>query len=434
LLPDRLSKVAGRRVRTGTGSSNWDIHALFSEPGTTIAPPLGMTGSAHEASADGATITWSVEGESEATLFWRSGAAFSLWQGNTMLAQADAEPVARGRARTLALRGNTPLHIKASQGTQLYGVALERKTPGVVVDTIGVPAASARLYRDGVDESLFAEQLSARAPALVVAMIGGNEARGIAYGKLSAEQFEQSLTGFLQRVRAVAPKADCLVVTPMDAVKANATGDVLTSRPELATIVEIQRRVAHQQGCALFDLFAAMGGAGSLVRFRDAGLISDDLVHPTGAGGDVLGLLYSYVHSKPNPTAVVHRRSEQRQGPPVPASTLLALSFPTAEADGVVQLNGQPTPVATRPRALTRFYQRLRDLEDGDDAVRRVAIGQFGASHTAGQNLTDRMRERLVARFGSAGRGLVAAGPNNNRLLPSGVVRSIEGSLMAARC
>jgi lysophospholipase L1-like esterase len=437
LLPERLSSTAGRRVRTGTGSNTWNIHTLITQADGATTPPLGLTGSAHEANADLSSIYWNIEGDTDATLWWRSGGAFSLWQGEDQLASASAETQREGRMRRLAVRGTAPVVVKAQQGTTLYGLVLENKQPGVVVDTIGVPAASARLYDVGVDPALFSAQLRERAPSMVMLMLGGNEARGIAYGKITAEQFEAHLRALVQRIHDVTPSANCLMVTPIDAVKANTAGDVLSSRPELTQVVDVQKRVAQDMGCAFLDLFAAMGGAGSLVRFQQAGLLSADLVHPTGRGGDVLGhllsdaLLRAYGTTASDAAAVIHRRSERAGGDARAAghNNLVALRYPTIDEARTVELNNLPTTAAP-PRALEKFYRALQVLERGDDDVEgagRVAILQMGASHTAGQSLTDHMRERLAEKFGSAGRGMVAAGPANKRLLPSGVTRTIDG-------
>lgn len=76
-------------------------------------------------------------------------------------------------------------------------------------------------------------------------------------------------------------------------------------------------------------------------------------------------------------------------------------------------------------KALARIFSRLRALEEGE--TDRVAILQLGASHTTGQYFADRVRERLQQRFGSAGRGFVAAGEPEGDRPHTGVVRIREG-------
>jgi len=74
---------------------------------------------------------------------------------------------------------------------------------------------------------------------------------------------------------------------------------------------------------------------------------------------------------------------------------------------------GAPPPASqfldAPPGTLDMFYAGLQAAERGDTNA-RVLISQFGDSHTAGDFLTGRIRHLLQARFGDAGRGLVAAG------------------------
>nr|MBA3538863.1 hypothetical protein [Deltaproteobacteria bacterium] len=49
-------------------------------------------------------------------------------------------------------------------------------------------------------------------------------------------------------------------------------------------------------------------------------------------------------------------------------------------------------------------------MAERGDATARTLIAVFGDSHTAGDSMTSRLRTTFQARFGDAGRGLVAAG------------------------
>ena len=61
------------------------------------------------------------------------------------------------------------------------------------------------------------------------------------------------------------------------------------------------------------------------------------------------------------------------------------------------------------PEALTPFFAQLAAL-DGKTARQPVRLLQIGDSHTANDSLSGRMRDRLQARFGAAGRGWLPAG------------------------
>jgi lysophospholipase L1-like esterase len=61
------------------------------------------------------------------------------------------------------------------------------------------------------------------------------------------------------------------------------------------------------------------------------------------------------------------------------------------------------------PEALAPFFEALYAL-DGNAARQPVRVLQIGDSHTANDSLSGRLRDRLQARFGSAGRGWLPAG------------------------
>ena len=61
------------------------------------------------------------------------------------------------------------------------------------------------------------------------------------------------------------------------------------TRPLVHFIVEAQRELATERGWAFWDQYRAMGGGGSMWSWIKAGLGSQDMFHPTGRGGNVLG-------------------------------------------------------------------------------------------------------------------------------------------------
>ncbi len=79
------------------------------------------------------------------------------------------------------------------------------------------------------------------------------------------------------------------------------------------------------------------------------------------------------------------------------------------------------------PGSLDMFFTGLAAVERGETGS-RVLISQFGDSHTAGDYMTRRVRRTLQAKFGDAGRGLVAAGkPPVNHYYQKDVVYGRSG-------
>jgi lysophospholipase L1-like esterase len=429
LLPERLVKDVGRRARTGQGSDGWIVHHFAKDPPFAAGVRFGFSGAVYEASVTGEYSRFDVDGARSARLFWLdTGKGLRLdVDGKTWLTVPPG--AATGEAKHVEIRLpplSKELKLVADAGARVFGVALERDRRGVIVDTIGVPAASTKLYTEAVDRAVFVEQLRARAPTMLVAMLGGNETRALSWGALDEATLTSRLSTLIDTFKEAAPRAACLVVTPIDAGKTTTADDTLVTRPEIHTVIAVQQKVAAEKGCGFFDLFAAMGGEGSLQRMREQKLVSDDLVHPTARGGDVLGQLFAdamlqtYRDTRAASEQLAHRRRPRDAA----GDTFVGLSFPTLD-EGPVTV-GVPAATTKRPRPLSRFFARLAALEGGE--ATRVAIGQFGASHTAGQSLTDRMRARLAARYGGAGPGFVAVGTASKRQVPAGVVRDIVGA------
>ncbi len=292
VLADRMGPW-GPRVRTGFTRGGWELTTV----GMLQMPklPHGVAGAQHQASAKNARTRYELNAETRAELLW-----FSPVEHKGLRLEVDGKPY----AAFFPLRPLTPLRASISlpeqakvldvvadaPGPVVQGVVLERRTGGVVVDTLGVPSVDATLFMR-TDEAAFVQQLKARAPALVTVMLGGNEVKRLAWRRATLDIEEADLRNLLRRAREAAPQASCLVVSPIDSVRGPSNPKPFEERAELAHYLAMQRRVAGEAGCAYFDLFGAMGGTGSLKRFAAKGFVHDDLVHPRGKGLNLLGEL-----------------------------------------------------------------------------------------------------------------------------------------------
>lgn len=187
--------------------------------------------------------------------------------------------------------GEAKLTVRAMGGgpVRLFGIALERDRPGVVVDALGSHAAMA-VYWQRQDESHWRDQLALRDPALLVFQYGTNESD---LWRLDRAEYETALAGLLDELHRVAPKASLLVVAPLD--RAEDKGGRLVTKRVILDLVAIQRRVALAHGSAFWCTFDAMGGEGSMARWVRAApqLGGGDLTHPTPLGAEVLGDMLS---------------------------------------------------------------------------------------------------------------------------------------------
>nr|WP_163991272.1 GDSL-type esterase/lipase family protein [Pyxidicoccus caerfyrddinensis] len=307
LLVDRMAPYGGRG-RASHSASGWQPRTL----GELRAPPLpfGITGVYHVATTAKARGRFKLEGESRGTLWWLDvpkGGALTVSSGGQVLAKT--EPTGDGAAHATRFdlpEGATSVDVVAEgKGAVVQGVVLQHARPGIVLDMLGVPSADAGLYAR-MDDAMLRAQLAEREPKLMLFFLGGNESKRLEWKRMDLEKLRADLQTLLRRARAAAPASACMVVGPMDAVSdSHGKAQTFKQRPFLESVVGAEREIALAEGCAFFDTFTAMGGAGSLARFYKAGFMHEDLVHPRGRGLDLLGhlvtdaLLRAWVETPP---------------------------------------------------------------------------------------------------------------------------------------
>jgi lysophospholipase L1-like esterase len=260
----------------------------------------------------GGTTVWSSGGAqtrfrtSDSTPNGRKASRIELWYmaepkgGNVKIEVDDAEPVLVSTAADAigdgwhaidVADGAHRFEVRAAGGgrVRLYGVVFERDVPGVVWDGMAQLGAftSRMLYYDA---DHIRDQIEHRDAGLLVFMFGGND---LLLPSHRLDEYEDTFRQMLKRFRAQAHPPDCLVMSPVD--HGVRESQRIVSNPMVAKITAVQREVAFEQGCAFFDTQAAMGGDGSVARWRRSNppRISGDLAHLTDAGQKVLGhMLY----------------------------------------------------------------------------------------------------------------------------------------------
>jgi len=182
---------------------------------------------------------------------------------------------------TIKTVGNGPV--------QLFGVVLESSQRGVQYDSLGVNGAFIGLLAHYLDRDHWAEQLKHRKPDLVIIGYGANESQ---FEKLPMDQYEKDTKEAISRIRAALPGVSIMLVGPMDR-GARGAGGVIVTRQMIPRLVNYQRRIAAETGCAFFDTFTAMGGEGTVARWVEAKprLMGGDFTHPTAQGAEIVGTL-----------------------------------------------------------------------------------------------------------------------------------------------
>jgi lysophospholipase L1-like esterase len=179
--------------------------------------------------------------------------------------------------------GTKRIVLRASGNARLFGITLEAAR-GAVVDNLGIVNATAKSMHDHERDDHLRVQLAHRAPDLVIAMYGANEAEWLAPNGTGMAEHEQKLGDVLQAFRASG--AACLVVSPLDQI--DWRDPKQPPRASIPAMVEAQRRAAKRAGCAFWDAYAWMGGKGSSIGWHKRGLIVGDFQHPTSEGAAMI--------------------------------------------------------------------------------------------------------------------------------------------------
>ncbi len=245
--------------------------SVVDEP--TVDPPFGPAGAAFIARAEGATASIELSAAGSLALFVSDPSAVST--------RLDEGPWQRNAPTlTLANEGRHRVEFRIDRhGSRLYGLSVERGSPGVIVDNMGLVSSSARaLARQ--DRTQWEAALGALAPDLVIVSLGTNDSTHGPIPLVHRPALEASHFALFSLVKRAA--GACLVMLPPDG--AEERGGPLATRASLPVIIEAQRRAAERAGCAVWDTFAFMGGRNAILRWRSWGWAETDHTHLTDGG------------------------------------------------------------------------------------------------------------------------------------------------------
>jgi lysophospholipase L1-like esterase len=193
-------------------------------------------------------------------------------------------PLATGIYRFSPTPGAHEYRVRTTRNApvRLLGWVAQNQS-GITYETLGINGAQAGMLLDW-NQSVLAGEMADREPALIVIAYGTNEAFS---PKWTAEEYSTTFTEVIRRIRAAAPLASILIVGPPDCEKR--LGGRHVPIPHLDDVIQVQRRVALENGCAFWDWRTRMGGPGSVRQWVQAGLGQADFVHLTGAGYRLVG-------------------------------------------------------------------------------------------------------------------------------------------------
>ena len=170
----------------------------------------------------------------------------------------------------------------------VYGVSMEPQT-GVVVDNFSFRGISGEeLTR--LDTGFLRSIQEYNSYDLVVLEYGVN----VLYRPDNTDfsWHKRNMTKMLQKLHSALPNVEFLIISTSD--RGFRYGEESRTATGLDNLVKTQAELAFDNNMAFFNMFASMGGAGTIVRWADSlpTLAGHDYVHPNGRGAEILGNLF----------------------------------------------------------------------------------------------------------------------------------------------
>jgi lysophospholipase L1-like esterase len=220
--------------------------------------------------------------------------------GGLLAVQADGSPIGQvdteGTEKHPAFQmfalpeGARDIGLIVERGpVRMFGVSFEKDGPGVIYNSLGLNGGQVQIVLRCFEKAQWAAELQHEQPDLVVVNYGTNESL---YAYYIEHYYPGELREVIRRIKTAVPKSSVLVMSPMDRGERDASGQISTPHT-LPRLVEIQRQIAAETGCAFFNTFQAMGGQGTMARWYESQprLVSADFMHPLPAGAKKVGVL-----------------------------------------------------------------------------------------------------------------------------------------------
>lgn len=168
--------------------------------------------------------------------------------------------------------------LSHGEGLRALGVAME-DNQGIVVDNFSLRGNSG-LILDRLDPESCRSFNRVREYDLIVLQYGLNVVNDtvMQYGWYSRRMINN-----IQHIRTCFPQADILLLGVSD--RSRQRDGQFETMPAVMALLNAQRQVARKSGVAFWDLFGAMGGRNSMVRYVANNWASKDYTHLSFRGG-----------------------------------------------------------------------------------------------------------------------------------------------------
>lgn len=180
--------------------------------------------------------------------------------------------------------------ISVSGTHDIYGIQLDDQC-GVSLDNVPMRGCSGTIFSQ-IDAGTLTPFFTHENVRLLILQYGGNSVPSCS-GEKGISSYMTTLRKQIRLFRRMAPEATILFIGPAD--MATRMGGEMKTYTILPQMVDSLREMSNQEGVAFWDMYAAMGGRGSIVRWYRANpqLAGSDFVHFTPKGAQKMAdMLY----------------------------------------------------------------------------------------------------------------------------------------------
>lgn len=289
IFPYNLAKTNGPKDYTASSNTTWTDSWIthFNQKFKIGFPGIGM-----QSELNAGTIDFNMSKDSIKNPFIKAFVVYSMEPSSNGSITLNKQVTKKNNGLlfdTICIelkkeQTNLKVEFKDTKLT-FHAVYFENENQGVVYSSVGVAGAK---YTNFLSNEFFAKQLPIFSSDLIIISMGTNEAYDSRYDSLS---FEITVDSMLTTIKKANPNASILLTLPSENYRVKAGQP--TENFNTVSVSRILRNQAIKHNCAIWDLYAVMGGKGSMLKWRAAGLANKDHIHYLRKGYNLQGQLLS---------------------------------------------------------------------------------------------------------------------------------------------
>jgi len=190
------------------------------------------------------------------------------------------ELLKKGKLDSLKIFHMGDSHIKGKFFTGTIQDEFDKNYNGIKYKTFGINGASYKTFCDKIE---YLDEIEKLKPDLIIISLGTNDASG---DTVLFNDFLNDVHEVISSIRDVKPDADILITTPPDYIK---KGEINNNIPLICNYLFIY---CDDNDIAYWDLYGAMGGKGSCLRWIEDDLMAKDKIHFTKEGYEIQALMF----------------------------------------------------------------------------------------------------------------------------------------------